>query len=235
MKCVIVEDEQPAVKVLLQHISIFPELQVEAVCYNAMEAMAILQKSRIDILFLDIQLPKMNGIQLLNTLTQKPIVILTTAFREFALQGYELEVTDYLLKPISFERFAKAIGRLYKMSQNTYEPLQDINTKVLAEPFIYVKIDREFQRIALDELLYIESIKNHVKLVTKDKVFITLMSISEIELKLPPNFLRIHRSYIVSTQHIQKFTHTYVIIKNQTIPVGDYYKMSFQKWIQKNL
>lgn len=235
MKCLIVEDEQPAVKVLIQHISSFPELQVEAVCHTAMDAMAILQKSRIDILFLDIQLPKMNGIQLLNTLSQKPIVILTTAFREFALQGYELEVTDYLLKPISFERFAKAVGRLYKFNQNTHEPVHDNNTRILADPFIYVKIDREFQRIALDELLYVESIKNHVKLVTKHKAFITLMSISEIELKLPPNFLRIHRSFIVSTQYIQKFTQTYVIIEGQTIPVGNHYKMVFQKWIQKNL
>ncbi|MBX2896066.1 MAG: response regulator transcription factor [Cyclobacteriaceae bacterium] len=232
MKCLIVEDEQPAVKVLLQHISSFPELKVESICNNAMDAMTVLQKSKIDLMFLDIQLPKMNGFQLLNVLPQKPLIIVTTAFREFALEGYELEVTDYLLKPISFQRFAKAIGKAYKVNQPE-API--INSQSLfSEPFIYVKVDREFQRIALNALMIVESVKNHVKLITHDKTYLTLMSISELELKLPPNFLRIHRSYIVSKLHIEKFTASYVMIAKQTIAIGSHYKLAFQKWIQTN-
>lgn len=233
MKCLIVEDEQPAVKVLLQHIHSFPDLKVEGVCNNAIDAIAIMQKVKIDLLFLDIQLPKMNGIQLLNVLPQKPLTIMTTAFREFALEGYELEVTDYLLKPISFQRFAKAIGKIYKVSQPGLSI--EKNVPQFSEPFIYVKVDREFQRIALSDLMIVESIRNHVKLITKQKTYITLMSISEIELKLPPDFLRIHRSFIVSKQHIEKFAANYVIVGNHTISVGNHYKLAFQRWVQSKL
>lgn len=236
MKCMIVEDELPAVKILQNHISHFSDLEVTGIHHHAMSAFADLQKSQVDILFLDIQLPKMSGIQLLHAIVRKPAVILTTAYREFALDGYELEITDYLLKPISFERFTKAIAKVYQAAYKPFtSPHQHAEEPALSEPFIYIKCEREFVKILLKDLLYVESIKNHVKLVTTQASYITLLSISQLEEKLPAGFLRIHRSFVVSLQHISRFTHASVNIQNKTIPVGRLYKMQFLNWVSKNM
>jgi DNA-binding LytR/AlgR family response regulator len=236
MKCMIVEDELPAVKIIQSHISHFNDLEVEGVYHNAMDALVALRTTAIDILFLDIQLPKISGIQLLNSLSSKPAVVMTTAHREFALDGYELEITDYLLKPISFERFTRAIAKVYKSAHKPLViPSRTVDEPLLSEPFIYIKAEREYVKILLADLLYIESIKNHVKLVTTQSSHITLQGISEIEQKLPQGFLRIHRSFIISVQHISRFTHANVTIQSKTIPVGKYYKMSFLNWVSKNM
>lgn len=236
MRCMIVEDELPAIKVLQSHISHFEDLEVESIYNNALHAMAALQTSNVDILFLDIQLPKMSGIQLLHSLAHKPAVIITTAYREFALDGYELEITDYLLKPISFERFTKAVAKVYKFTQ---KPLAPSNTRVedkfFSEPFIYIKTEREYVKILLKDLLYIESIKNHVRLVTTQTSYISLQGISTIEQKLPNGFLRVHRSYIISAEHISRFSYANVSIQKKTIPIGKYYKMRFLDWVGNNM
>lgn len=236
MKCMIVEDELPAVKVLENYISSFRDLEIVGVYNNAMDALSALQKTQVDILFLDIGIPKISGIQLLHALTTKPLIILTTAHREFALDGYDLEVTDYLLKPISFERFARSIARVYKSLEKPIEiPNKNSESVMFSEPFIYVKTEREYVKVLLNELLYIESIKNHVKLVTTRGTHITLQGISEIENKLPGGFLRVHRSYIISTASISKFTNAYAQIQDKTIPIGKYYKMKFLSWVNRNM
>jgi len=237
MKCMIVEDETPAVKVLESHISHFSDLQLCAVHNNAMDAFADLQKKNIDILFLDIQLPKMSGIQFVQTLKQRPAVIMTTAHREFALDGYELEITDYLLKPIAFDRFAKAIAKVYQQNHKPVPVQQEHHAgedSLLSSPFIYIKSEREYVKVLLHELLYIESLINHIKIVTLKDTFITLMSISQMEEKLPRRaFLRVHRSFIVSLDKISKFNHTHVTISNKNIPVGRHYKQQFMTWIEQ--
>lgn len=239
MKCMIVEDEQPAVKVLESYIGHFKDLEISGVYNNAMDAFTGLQKNPVDILFLDIQLPKISGIQFLHSLSDHPAVILTTAHREFALDGYELEITDYLLKPISFGRFTKAIAKVYKQHQKPLTIPRETppdDRVLLSEPFIYIKSDREFVKIFLKNILYIESIKNHVKLVTFRGTYFTLMSLSQAEEKLPgQHFMRIHRSYIVSLEHISKFTSSGIQIDNKYIPVGRHYKKQFLHWVEKNV
>jgi DNA-binding LytR/AlgR family response regulator len=239
MKCVIVEDELPAVKVLENHLSYFSELEITGVFHNAMEALTHLQNHQVDLLFLDIELPKMSGIQFLHSLNQRPAVILTTAYREFALEGYDLEITDYLLKPISFERFSKAIAKAYKQAHKpVVSPTapQTRSEEPYTEPFIYVSCEREYVKILLKDLLYVESIKNHIKLVTKDSTYITLMGISQMEEKLPGhNFLRVHRSFIISLEHIARFTQANVTIGDTLIPIGRHYKQQFTTQAEKYL
>ncbi len=235
MRCVIVEDELPAVEILKNHISHFEELQLVKICYTATEAFEFLHRNQVDVLFLDIQMPGMSGLQLIQTLRAHSVIILTTAFREFALQGYELEVTDYLLKPISLDRFSKSVSKVFKIKMNGLTKGNDLPQQILDEPFIYIKVDREFQKIELSELMYIESLRNQLKFVTEKNAYITLMPISQVELKLPKYFLRIHRSFIVSTRYIDKFTTSYVIINGKSLPVGNFYKMNFQRWVAGNL
>ena len=239
MKCLIVEDELPAVKILENHISYFPDITISNIHNNAMDAFVDLQKSSVDILFLDINLPKMSGIQLLHALKNKPAVIMTTAHREFALDGYELDIFDYLLKPISFERFAKAVSKVYlhlKKDYNIPRIEKTVSENLISEPFVYVKSEREYVKIIIDKIEYIESIKNHVKIITKEGTFITLISLTQIEEKLPPQyFLRIHRSFIISLMHLSRFSHTHVSVNNKTIPIGRHYKNEFLKWVKGNM
>ena len=179
----------------------------------------------------------MSGIELLKALQNKPAVIMTTAYREFALEGYDLEITDYLLKPISFERFTKAIAKVYKSAKQPLDVQYNSTAEesLFSSPFIYIKTEREYRKVLLEELLFVESIKNHVKLVTEDSSSITLMSLAEIEERLPRNyFLRIHRSFIVSLSHISRFSQTHVVIKDKVIPVGRHYKQQFIQWVEKN-
>ena len=232
----IVEDEPKAINVLESHISAFADLQISSTHHNAMEAFVELQRAAPDILFLDIQLPKMSGIQLLHSLTIKPAIILTTAYREFALECYELEISDYLLKPISLERFTRAIAKVYKNRKQTLpEPrlAAPPAPSLFSEPFIYVKSEREYVKVLLKNIRYIESLKNHLKLVTTEATHITLMSLSQLEEKLPPqHFLRIHRSYLISRFHLDKFTQANVSIDNATLPIGQLYKQKFMEWVR---
>ena len=236
MKCMIVEDEAPAVRILQNHISHFPELEISHVFHNALDAMVQLQRSPVDLLLLDIQLPKMSGIELLHTLDTRPSVILTTAFREYALDGYELEITDYLLKPISFERFARAIRRVYSSKKVPFSlPSPVSEGSGYSEPFIYIKHDREFVKVNLKDIQYVESVKNHVKIATREKTLFTLIGIGEMEQKLPGNFIRVHRSFIVNTRQIEKFTQTTLVISGRSLPLGNLYKQSFFQWVNRNM
>lgn len=240
MKCIIVEDELPAIRVIENHISHFSDLELVGTYNNAMDAFVVLQKNHsIDIVFLDIELPKMSGIQLLHSLTRFPNIVLTTAYREFAIDGYDLEITDYLLKPISLERFTKSIAKIYKQQLKQLNiPKQNLDNKkpIFSDPFIYVKADRENIKIKLKDIQYIESIKNHVKIFTQAESIITLVSLSQIEERLPAQyFQRIHRSYIVGLEHINRFTQTHVTILNKSIPIGGFYKQQFNNSIQKFL
>ena len=240
MKCIIVEDELPAVKVIQNHLAHFSDLELVGTYHKAMDAFVEIQKNDgIDLIFLDIQLPQMSGIQLLETLGKFPSVILTTAYREFAMDGYDLEITDYLLKPISLERFAKAIAKVYKQHSKPHTISDFLAThtpSIFSDPFIYVKVDRENIKIKLKDIYYIESKKNHIKISTSTGAIITMASLSQIEERLPKQyFQRIHRSYIVGLEHIVGFTQSYVTIMNKAIPIGSFYKQSFSNSIQEYL
>lgn len=235
LKCIIVDDEEMAIKVIKSHISNIRELQIFGTYNNAIEAFAVLQKEEIDIIFLDIQMPKMTGLTMLRSLVNPPHVILTTAHREFALEGFELSVIDYLLKPISFERLMKAIGKVLLLKKIPHT-IPEHHSSQISLPFIYIKSDRQFIKVSLDEIFYIESIKNHVKIVSKSGTLITLITITEMQEKLPPqHFIRIHRSFIVAVSKIEKFTHAMLFVNNQELSIGEFYKNEVIKRLSENL
>lgn len=232
MKCLIIDDEEMAIKVIESHISRISGLEVAGIYYNAMDAFAAMQGKDIDLLFLDIQMPRMSGLSLLQMLPSRPHVILTTAHREFALDGFNLDVVDYLLKPISFDRFLKAVGKVFRL-EKTALPVSNIppvEAPKAEQPFFYIKSDRKFIKILVDEVIYIESLRNHIKVVTENGSFITLLSISEMEEKLSPqHFIRIHRSFIVPISRIKQFSQTQVTVMNTELPIGNLYRTAVLK------
>ncbi len=236
MKCIIVDDEEMAIKVLENHIGKISNLEIVATFTNAMDAFSALQQQHIDIVFLDIQMPGLTGFELLKTLSVHPYIIITTAHREFALESYDFLITDYLLKPISFERMLKAIGKIQHFNQGKTLSLPSEPPAKESPSFIYIRSDRQFVKINLDDVLYMESIRNHVRIVTTRGSHITLTAIGEMEEKLPPqHFLRIHRSYIVALSKIQRFTQSVVIIGEHNLPIGDFYKQELMNRLREGL
>ncbi|MEL7251974.1 MAG: LytTR family DNA-binding domain-containing protein [Bacteroidota bacterium] len=226
LKCMIVEDEQMAVKVLESHINSLPNLEISSVHHNAMDAITALQTQKVDVLLLDIQMPKLSGLGLLKALPQLPPVILTTAYRDYAIEGFDLDVVDYLLKPISFERFVKVIDKVHRRRQPIPEvPAAETQHQLAPDSFIYVKHQRNFVKVLLADIVYIESIKNHVRLVTAQDTLLPLISLTEMEAKLPPqHFLRVHRSFIVALAQVSSYSATHVHTTSKVLPIGRHYK-----------
>lgn len=226
--CIAVDDEPPALAVIEKYIEQLPALQLLAKCSNAMSALTVLQNNKVDLMLLDIQMPQILGTDFLRTLTNPPKVIFTTAYRKFALESYELDVVDFLLKPISFERFLKALNKV--MSLNLKEDPAQKSIEILKNEtqdyFIYVRSDRKNFKVNLDDILFIESLKDYIKVVTKEKTFITRQSISSLEQSLPNNsFLRIHRSFIVSMSKIKSFTSNLIQIAGHELPISRSYRV----------
>jgi DNA-binding LytR/AlgR family response regulator len=223
IKCLIVDDEELALDVLENFISQVEFLQLEARCKTAIEALTVLNKKKIDLMFLDIQMPELTGIQLLRSVSHAPEVILTTAYSNYAIEAFELEVLDYLLKPIPFERFLKAVNRF---SAKHAMPLQNNEGAAAKSASFYVKCDKQMVNIMLNDILYIESIRNYVVIKLKNKKEIkTLSTISSIEKKLSENdFLRIHRSFIVALNKIESFNGGGVTAGGMFLPFGRNYK-----------
>lgn len=223
MRCIIVDDEPLAIEVIESHLSKLDDVEIIATCTNALKAFEILQKESVDLIFLDIQMPKLTGIDFLKTLQHPPKVIFTTAYRDYALESYELDAIDYLLKPISFDRLLKAIGKVYGQITNTTPNV----TSTITEngDHIYVKADKKMVKIKLDEVLHIESLKDYVRIKTINKTIITHQKISHLEEKLAKNdFLRVHRSYIIATSKVDSFSGAIIEIGGTEIPIGRNYK-----------
>lgn len=213
-KCIIVEDEPLAAKILSDYLQQTPSVKLEKTFRTAMDANEYLNTNEIDILFLDINLPKLKGFDFLKTLDRRPVVIVTTAYHEYALQAFDLNVADYLLKPIRFERFLsavnKAISRLEKRGQSH-----------ASKDYLFVNEQHRKVKLSFDDILYIESQKEYVKIVTTKRTIVTKMSTTDIEKMLPPTqFKRVHRSYIVSVSKIDSYTIESVEIAGKPIPVG---------------
>lgn len=222
-KCLIIDDEPIAIRIIDAHLGQIPNIEVVARCKNALEAMEILRHHKIDLMFLDIEMPQITGIDFLKSLSYRPKVIFTTAYREFALEGFELEVLDYLLKPISFERFFKAMNRYYQ--SQTPESKTHLAMAGTQEEAIFVRADRKMIKVNLQELLYIEGLKDYVKIQTLEKTILTKESLNELEALLPSDkFLRIHRSYIIALRHIAAYTAEWIEIQERELPIGRVYK-----------
>lgn len=226
LKCLVVDDEPLAREVILSHISKIDGLELVAECDNALKAFDILKKESVDLIFLDIQMPKLTGIEFLKVLNPKAQIIFTTAYREYALESYELNVADYLLKPISFQRFLKAVNKVLDVQHEevstTQEPQDGLRSD---EPHIFLKADRKMVKVYLKDILYIESLKDYVRIKLPGKEVISLQKISFLEEKLPEDcFIRIHRSFIVPINKIEAFSNSSVEIGGADIPIGRNYK-----------
>ncbi len=222
-KCVIVDDEPLARKLIRSHVSKIEGLEVTAECSDAIEGSNFLRNHRVDLIFLDIQMPEIDGLQFVGTLRDPPAVIFTTAFRDFALEAFELDVIDYLLKPISFDRFTKAVNKFFERKANSSSKLIELGDVA----FIYLKADRKIHKIAIDDITYIESMDEYVKVHLQTKVLVTRESISSLQNKLGANsFVRIHRSFIIATKFISSVSSDGVEIRGKLLPFGRAYKLS---------
>ncbi len=227
-RCLIVDDEPIAQQILCNYLKNLSSFEVIACCKNALEAFEKLQKQPIDLLFLDIHMPQMSGLDFLRTLQNPPQVILTTAYRDYAVEGFELEVLDYLLKPISLTRFIQAIDKYQRArdqaSPSTFE-VNLANTASESGAFLYVRADRKIRKIFLKDIFLIEGLKDYVKIHTIEEVILSKQVLAQIAEKLPSDqFLRCHRSFIVALDQIKAFSAEFVEIQDREIPIGRSYK-----------
>lgn len=224
-KCLVLDDEPLAQDILERYINQFSHLQLVGKFGNPLEVISFLKTRKVDLLFLDIKMPMINGLNLLKTLTDPPAVIVTTAYRDYAVEGFDLNVLDYLLKPVSLERFVIAINK-YK-GKPAQEP---VPVHPQGELFIYLKSNRKMIKILMDEILWIESLKDYVKITTTRQSLITYERISYLEEKLPEDrFLRIHRSFIVGVRHIRSFSPVLIQVADTELPIGRLYKKEVLK------
>ncbi len=224
VQCLIVDDESPAIDLLKNHIKAFSDLEIIASCYSAIEAFEIVKKEHVDLIFLDIEMPVLTGLDFLKTLKKAPKVIITTAYREYAVEGYDLDVVDYLLKPISFNRFVKAIDRYYERLPVTPSLTATSTKEIVNESFIYVNVNKKNIKIVFNDILYIESLKDYIRIHTQHKKIVVKSNIGKIESQLPISlFIRTHRSYIVALNKITAYTQKDIEIGAIEIPIGTSY------------
>ncbi len=220
MKTIILDDEKPAIKILSAFVEKIPFLDLLLATTNAFEAMELINKENVDLLLSDIEMPDITGIELLNSLETKPLVIFTTAYEQYALKGYELDIVDYLVKPIRFDRFLKGINKANRIFQNHSDKPTPIK-----EQFLFVKTDYKTIKIPFDHILYIEGLKDYVKIFTEDRMILTRLNLKGIGLKLSNDqFIRIHRSFIINLSKINSFQKSQVSIGQVFLPIGETYK-----------
>lgn len=225
LKCLIVDDEPPAHKVLENYINKLDTLELAGNCYNAIEAINEIHQGNIDLVFLDINMPELTGIEMLQTLQDPPIIVLTTAYSEFALDGFELGVTDYLLKPIRFNRFLKSINRALDLSQKNSGDAKELEKASNEEDFFFVKVDGVQHKIWFTDILYIQSKGNFVQLHLGDKKMLTAETLSNMDKKLSPHgFLRVHKSYVINARKVKSIQGNQLEIEGMKVPIGNSYK-----------
>jgi len=229
IQCIAVDDEKLVLDLLVDNIKQVPYLQLVKACRNAMEAIEVLQKEKIDLIFLDIQMPKLSGLQLIQTLQQSPMVILITAYEQYALESYSLNVVDYLLKPVSFERFLKACNK----AKELFDLRNDkTDAKEESPDHIFVNVEYTLVKILFSDILFIEGLKDYIKIhiASSAKPVLTKMTLKAMEEKLPADkFIRIHKSYIVAADKISVIKRDLINIGTHEIPVSDFYKENLTK------
>jgi DNA-binding LytR/AlgR family response regulator len=249
IRVIIVDDEPLAIEVLETYIQKIPNLQLLAKCNHALEAFEAIHKHKVDLMLLDIQMPQITGIDFLKTLSNPPKVIFTTAYSNYALDSYELNVVDYLLKPISFERFLKATQKaiqqiqalrnqnaLPNSNENEADSENEEATAADSKPdYIFVKADKKLVKLRFEQILFIEGLKDYVMIYTPTGRIITLQTMKSLEEKLPAeHFMRVHRSFIVGTRHIDMLEGNTLLVDKKEIPVGKNYKDELLLAINKN-
>jgi len=235
IKCLIVEDEPIASQVIKSYLEKLEAFMVVETCDNALQAFEFLQANRVDLMFLDIQMPKITGLEFLKTLQTPPMVIIVTAYREFALEGFELDVVDYLLKPVSFERFLKAINKFNNLDNKTARSNHDDSEKSgSSEESIWIRADRKNVKIRIDDINYIEGLKDYVKINLKNGLIISKMPMKNMEKMLPAKqFIRIHRSYLIPVSKISAYNNEGIEIDSVMLPIGKMYKESVIRYLEE--
>ncbi len=236
-RCLIIDDEPLARDLIRNHIEKLENFEIVAECGDAMKALQELRDKQVDLMFLDIQMPQITGIEFLKILKNPPKVIITTAFREYALDGFELDVVDYLLKPITFERFLKSVNKYYQVtSDDISNPVVENHNYSSEETFIYVKENKRVIKLQLSEILYIEGLSEYVQIYTEKKKIVTKLSMTSLEDKLPSDgFLRIHKSFIVSLSKVEAFTSHTIEVPGKELPIGRSYKPTVLGILQPNV
>jgi two-component system LytT family response regulator len=244
IRCLVVDDEPLALHILEDYISKIPFLELVKATTNPIEALTLVQEGNIDLVFLDVQMPELTGIQFLKIANGKTKVILTTAYSQYALEGYELDVVDYLLKPIAFDRFFKAAQKAQgiiqpSVKQAVVEPVQQVQPQQqdFLSDFIFVKSEYKIQKVYLHQILFIEGLKDYISIFTSAERIITLQNMKKMEDTLPEkHFIRVHKSYIVALNKIDSIERSRIFIGDKIIPVGDTYRDNFFKIIDgKNI
>jgi two-component system LytT family response regulator len=232
IRCLIIDDEPLAIDILSDYISKVSQLTLIKSFENPLDALNLLNEGNIDLIFLDVQMPQLSGIQFLKIAQDKCKVILTTAYPEYALDGFNLDVVDYLLKPIAFERFYKAVQ---KIIQTPTSPLANnfVSQPVINNNFIFVKTEHKIQKVNIDEICFIEGLKDYISIYTPKERIITLQNMKKMEEILPAyNFMRVHKSYIVAINKIDSIERGRILIADKIIPIGDTYRDSFFEQIK---
>ncbi|MCK9421065.1 MAG: response regulator transcription factor [Bacteroidales bacterium] len=234
IRCLIIDDEPLAQRVIERYAENIPYLDIVKKCSNAIEAIDVLHQQEIHLLFLDINMPRLSGMDFLKTLKNPPLVIITTAYAEYAIQGYELDVVDYLMKPFAFDRFLKAIQKaeeLLKKKETAH--FENKESERIEETFIFVKSSKKTFKVNLSDILYIEALGDYVKIFTNDKMIVSYQSLKNIESLLPSkSFPRIHKSFIIALSRIDMIEGNQVKIKDRLIPIGTNFKTDFERLIK---
>ena len=221
-KCIIIDDEPLAIKVIESHLKEFSDFELVGVFNSPIDAIQLIENKEVDVVFLDINMPTMNGLEFLKTLTHRPFVIITTAYREYAVESFDLNVLDYLVKPIPFSRFLKSINKLNK--RLGLERHGSKNVSIEEDPFIFLKVDKKLMKVKLNDILYIESLKDYIKVITVSEEFLVHKSMTSISEELPNDrFIRIHRSFTISLNKISFVEGNSIKIANRRIPIGRNY------------
>ncbi len=228
--CLVIDDEPHARDLIKSYISGINSLVLLDEFDSALSSYQFLQRQQVDLLFLDIQMPGFTGLDLIKSLHYKPAVILTTAYREYGVEGFELDVVDYLLKPISFDRFLKSVSKFQHLDTITQRKSEPSTADPIPNAYMYFKVNREMVKIYLRDILYIESIKDYIKVYTPGKSYITYQRLGHLEETLPEEkFARCHKSYIVSLEKIERFKNDHVSISGQQLPIGRGYRKRFME------
>jgi DNA-binding LytR/AlgR family response regulator len=233
--CLAVDDEPLALSILTKYIGSVESLELVGACQNAVEALQMLQQYKVDLIFLDIQMPQIMGTDFIRTLKKSPKIIFTTAFRKYAIEGFELDAVDYLLKPISFERFLKAVNKVLQTALDAPDSKYHMNDSVSESTngCLYFRVDRKMVKVFLHDILYVEGFSDYVKIVTTTKTLITKQLISALEETLPKEiFMRIHRSFIISIDKINSYNADIIVIGTAELPIGRLFKQNVIKKLQ---
>ncbi len=230
--CVILDDEPMAVALLSKYVEKISNFELIKATTSAFEVLELIASVKVDVLFVDIQMPDFTGIQIMELTGNKTKFVITSAYSEYALQGYEHNVVDYLLKPISFDRFYKSVLKIQTLFKKTPpESSETIRIEEKQEDFLFVKTDGRLVKISLSELQFIEGLKDYVYLHLKTEKLIVLDTMKEFEGKLPAEFMRVHKSYIIRLDQIASIERNRIFIQNKIIPIGETYKSRFQDWM----